>query len=193
MTKISLVRHGLTDFNRLRKLQGFSDIPLNEEGEGQAIDASLYLKDEPFDAIVSSPLNRAFRTAEIINQSHGLPITTMDELKEQHFGNLEGMHIDNIMDKYPDGNLPGIETFESLSARVEKAMNIISEEYDGQYVLLTAHSRTIKSILSLYSDEIDMAQTKLDNCSLSIIQKVNGNWHVIDYNISTAVSGSTHE
>ena len=81
MTKMCLVRHGLTDYNAQRKLQGSSDIPLNAEGESQAESASEKLKDYDFDAIVSSPLIRAYRTAEIINEYHGLEIETMDDLK----------------------------------------------------------------------------------------------------------------
>src|SRR5690625_6771872 len=83
MTKICLVRHGLTDYNAHRKLQGASDIPLNYEGEYQAQCAGEKLKDYHFDVIITSPLMRAYRTAEIINEYHGLEIETMDELKEQ--------------------------------------------------------------------------------------------------------------
>lgn len=185
MTRLCLVRHGLTEFNRLKKLQGSSDIPLNEEGEYQAERAAEKLKDEQFDAIVSSPLGRAHRTAEIINKYHDLPIETMDELKEQHFGELEGHHIDDIMEKYPNGELPGAETFEALAERVGVALDRILEQHQGQYVLLTAHSRTIKSILSLFSDEIDMLGTKLDNCSVSYIEHVDSKWQVHEYNIPT--------
>lgn len=185
MTRICLVRHGLTEYNHLRKLQGSSDIPLNAEGEYQAECAAEKLKDEPFDTIVSSPLGRAYRTAEIINQHHHLPIHTMEELKEQHFGTLEGSHIDHIIEKYPNGELPGAETFSALSARAEKAIKHIHEQFEGQYVLLTAHSRTIKSILALFSDEIDMLRTKLDNCSLSHIEFIDSEWHVHAYNVPT--------
>ncbi|AKG74274.1 histidine phosphatase family protein [Salinicoccus halodurans] len=185
MTKICLVRHGLTDFNAQRKLQGSSDIPLNAEGESQAESAREKLKDYHFDAIISSPLIRAYRTAEIINESHGLEIETMDELKEQSFGPLEGNHIDDIQEKYPDGIFPGAESFESLSNRVAAAIREIENKYPDKHILLTAHSRTIKSILALYSDEIHMFETKLDNCSLSHIECIDSKWTVNDFNITT--------
>lgn len=185
MTKICLVRHGLTDYNAQRKLQGASDIPLNREGEYQAECAREKLKDYHFDVIITSPLMRAYRTAEIINEYHGLEIETMDELKEQSFGPLEGHHIDDVHEKYPDGIFPGAETFESLSNRVAGAISEIERKYPDKHILLTAHSRTIKSILSLYSEEIHMFETKLDNCSLSHIECVDSKWSVNDFNITT--------
>ncbi len=185
MTKICLVRHGLTDYNAQRKLQGSTDIPLNAEGESQAEYAREKLKEYDFDAIISSPLVRAVRTAEIINEYHGLEIETMDELKEQSFGPLEGNHIDDIQEKYPDGIFPGAESFESLSNRVGKAIREIEYRFPDKHILLTAHSRTIKSILALYSDEIHMFKTKLDNCSLSHIECIDSKWTVNDFNIST--------
>lgn len=185
MTKICLVRHGLTEYNAQRKLQGSSDIPLNSEGESQAESAREKLKPYDFDLIISSPLIRAYRTAEIINEYHDLEIETMDELKEQYFGPLEGNHIDDIQEKYPDGIFPGAESFESLSNRVAKAIKKIENTYPDKHILLTAHSRTIKSILALYSDEIHMFETKLDNCSLSHIECIDSKWTVNDFNITT--------
>src|SRR5699024_2737869 len=185
MGKVFLIRHGLTEYNKSLRLQGASDIPLNEAGLLQAETASEFLKDEKFDVILSSPLSRAYATAEIINKHHDLKIHKMDELKEQHFGPLEGEHIENIRLKYPEGDIPGVETFDSLSERTKKVMKHIEDNHMDQNILITAHSRTIKSILSLYSDEIHMVFTKLDNCSLSIIGPDDSGWKVLDYNIST--------
>lgn len=185
MAKIFLIRHGLTEYNKSLRLQGSSDIPLNEAGILQAKTAARFLKDEKFEAIFSSPLSRANATAEIINEHHDLKVQTMDELKEQYFGPFEGEHIENIRLKYPEGDLPGVESFESLSERTSKVIRHIENNHMGQNVLISAHSRTIKSILSLYTDEIHMVFTKLDNCSLSILESENSQWKVLDYNIST--------
>lgn len=185
MTKICLVRHGLTDYNQQMRLQGASDIPLNEAGERQAHAAAEKLKDYSFNHIISSPLKRACRTAEIINKYHHLDIETLDELKEQSFGPLEGVHIDEIGEKYPDGIPPGAESFESLSDRAAVAMEKIQSRYPDKNILMTAHSRTIKSILSLYSDEIHMLRTKLENCSLCHMEFIDSKWIINDYNVST--------
>lgn len=186
MTKICLVRHGLTDYNEERRLQGNSDIPLNSTGLKQAHAAALKLRDYDFDHIVSSPLERALSTAQIINQYHHLDIEQIDELKEQSFGPLEGCLIDEIEKKYPDGKFPGAESFKSLSSRAALAMEKIRRKFPDKNILLTAHSRTIKSILALYSDEINMHNTKLDNCSLCHIEFIDSKWVVNAFNISTA-------
>src|SRR5699024_8181065 len=109
----------------------------------------------------------------------------MNELKEQYFGQFEGEHIENIRLKYPEGDIPGVETFDSLAERTSKVIKYIEENHSEENILIIAHSRTIKSILSLYTDEIHMVFTKLDNCSLSIIESDGVGWKVLDYNIST--------
>ena len=185
MAKVFMIRHGLTEYNKALRLQGSSDIPLNEAGLLQAKTASGFLRDEKFDVILSSPLSRAYATAEIINEHHDLKIQKMDELKEQYFGQFEGEHIENIRLKYPEGDIPGVETFDSLAERASKVMKYIEDNHPDENVLISAHSRTIKSILSLYTDEIHMVFTKLDNCSLSIIEPDDVGWKVLDYNIST--------
>lgn len=185
MAKIFLVRHGLTEYNQSLRLQGSIDIPLNETGISQAQKARQFFKDETIDVLLSSPLSRAYKTAEIINEHHDLEIEVFDELMEQSFGPLEGEHIEHIRLKYPQGDLPGIESFESLSGRASKMMDYIEENHIGKNVMITAHSRTIKSLLSLYTEEIHMVLTKLDNCSLSLIEHRNDRWTVTDYNINT--------
>lgn len=187
MGKVFLIRHGLTEYNKSLRLQGASDIPLNEAGLLQAKNASEFLKDEKFDVILSSPLSRAYATAEIINEHHDLKIHKMDELKEQYFGPFEGEHIENIRLKYPEGDIPGVETFDSLAQRAAAVMQYIEDNHKDENVLVTAHSRTIKSILSLYTDEVHMVFTKLDNCSLSVLEQENNKWKVLDYNVSTLV------
>lgn len=185
MAKIFLVRHGLTEYNQSLRLQGSSDIPLNEAGIRQAEKAREFFKEEKVDVLLSSPLSRAYKTAEIINEHHNLEIKVFDELEEQSFGPLEGEHIEHIRLKYPQGDLPGVESFESLAVRTSKMMDYIEENHMGKNVMISSHSRTIKSFLSHYTEEIHMVLTKLHNCSLSLIEHRDGGWTVTDYNIDT--------
>src|SRR5690625_4830440 len=127
MGKIFMIRHGLTEYNKALRLQGSSDIPLNEAGLLQAKTASEFLKDEKFDVILSSPLSRAHATAEIINEHHDLKIHKMNELKEQYFGQFEGEHIEKIRLKYKEGVIHGVETFISVAECMTKEI-ILSEE-----------------------------------------------------------------
>src|SRR5699024_12789674 len=115
MGKIFMIRHGLTEYNKALRLQGSSDIPLNEAGLLQAKTASEFLKDEKFDVILSSPLSRAHATAEIINEHHDLTIHKMKESKEQYLGQFEGEHTENIRLKDPVGDVHVVYRFGSQS------------------------------------------------------------------------------
>ncbi len=86
------IRHGKTDWNRQGLLQGSTDIPLNDEGIQQAHDAAQLLKvfNIAIETIISSPLQRALKTAEIISTYLGKPIIIIDEVKEACGGVLEG-------------------------------------------------------------------------------------------------------
>jgi uncharacterized phosphatase len=185
MTKIYLVRHGVTEYNATLRLQGSSDIPLNSQGEAQAVAARDYLKDIRFDALLSSPLSRAYRTGEIINEFHNLSIKTLDDLKEQAFGIFEGDHIEHIRLRYPEGDLPGSETPEALTERGKNVIEYINQHHSGETILVTAHSRIIKAILSLFSSEVDLVFTKLENCSVSILSDSDDHYLVTDINIKT--------
>jgi broad specificity phosphatase PhoE len=93
------LRHGQTDWNAEGRFQGHSDIPLNALGLSQARGAAALLAQCPVDIIVASPLARAARTAEIVNERLGKQIIFDDELKERHFGALEGLVIREVKAK----------------------------------------------------------------------------------------------
>ena len=88
---IYLIRHGETDWNRMKKLQGTTDIPLNAYGIELAEKTAEGLKDVPFDRIYTSPLIRARKTAEIIRRDRPIEIIETDGLKEISFGDYEGL------------------------------------------------------------------------------------------------------
>jgi probable phosphoglycerate mutase len=93
------LRHGQTDWNAEGRFQGHSDIPLNATGLSQAHEAARVLAGCPIDLVVASPLVRAARTAEIVNARLGKPVVFDDELKERHFGALEGLVIRDVKAK----------------------------------------------------------------------------------------------
>ena len=85
-----IIRHGETAWNALGKIQGTADIPLNENGINLAKQTAEQLKDVPFDAAISSPLMRAYKTAEIILGDRDIPIETDKRIQEIDFGDMEG-------------------------------------------------------------------------------------------------------
>ena len=93
--KLIFIRHGQTDWNKEKKLMGQTDIPLNEEGLAQARAVAETLAGD-FDALYSSPLKRAYQTAEIISERLKKPIIVREELKERGFGSLAGQSWDEI-------------------------------------------------------------------------------------------------
>ena len=86
-----IMRHGKTDWNEKRKLQGRTDIPLNEEGIGMAKKAAEECKNIHFDICYCSPLIRARTTAQIVLEGRNVPIVTDDRLMEMGFGEYEGI------------------------------------------------------------------------------------------------------
>lgn len=101
MAKYCFVRHGQTNWNIQGKWQGHTDIGLNETGVMQAKQAANQLLDQKFSAIYSSDLSRALQTAEAINSHHGMKIVTDQRLREQHFGEWEGLGQKEVPGLYP--------------------------------------------------------------------------------------------
>ena len=88
--KLYLVRHGETDWNKVKKIQGQVDIPLNQFGKHLAEETAEGLHDIPFDLCISSPLSRAYETARIILEGRDVPIITDARIEEMAFGEYEG-------------------------------------------------------------------------------------------------------
>ncbi|MBR5474123.1 MAG: histidine phosphatase family protein, partial [Lachnospiraceae bacterium] len=89
--KVYLVRHGETDWNLVRRIQGNADIPLNEKGRAVARATAEAIKEMPIDVIFSSPLVRARETAEILVAGRGMEVQVDSRLKEIAFGEFEGI------------------------------------------------------------------------------------------------------
>ena len=112
MTDLYLVRHGETEWNRLRRIQGLTDIPLNDTGREQARRTGMLLTRRPIARVYASPLGRARETAEIIARELGLSEPELrDALVERNYGAAEGMSFHEIDVTYPPGSeVPGRES-----------------------------------------------------------------------------------
>jgi alpha-ribazole phosphatase len=129
MIQLVLVRHGRTEWNAAHRFQGRSDIPLSEEGAGQAAAIAAALAAETFDSIYSSDLRRALQTAHTIAVGRNLEVRLDYRLREFDFGAWEGLTWAEILERFPDTNAagrtsageyapPGGETFNEVRARV---------------------------------------------------------------------------
>ena len=150
MTDLYLVRHGETDWNRQRRIQGLTDIPLNETGRAQARATGMLLSRRPWDGIFSSPLGRAAETASIIAAEVGLGAPTLvDALVERNYGQAEGLDWLEIERRYPRGTVvPGRETREQVAERVVPALIALAAERPGQRLVIVSHGGAIRAVLS---------------------------------------------
>lgn len=167
-TTLALVRHGQTDWNAQRRLQGSTDIPLNDVGRGQARDAVAVLSDYQWDAIVSSPLSRAAETANLIAAGLGLSVDRrVPELAERSFGPAEGLQAGPELDalRIPGGGFRGAESEDEAASRGLAALEALAEEFRGRRVLVVAHGTLLRVSLSR---AIGRTLQSIDNAVLNL-------------------------
>lgn len=155
MTLLYLVRHGETNWNLERRIQGSTDIPLNDTGRAQAATTGRLLANREWDAVVSSPLSRAYETASIIAGEIGLAApTTLDTIVERHYGDAEGLDYDQIAARFPnDAPVPGRESHEEVAERVVPALIDLAERYPGKSLVVVSHGGVIRSVLNAVEAE----------------------------------------
>jgi uncharacterized phosphatase len=150
MTTIYLVRHGETDWNRERRIQGSTDIPLNDTGRAQAAASGELLASRRWDGVYASPLSRAFETAQIIATRLGLPEPAIvPEVAERRYGEAEGLTGDEIDARFPgDSPVPGRESRDDVAARAIPAIVALAERHPGESIVVVSHGGVIRTILT---------------------------------------------
>lgn len=156
-TTIVLVRHGETDWNREHRFQGHADTRLNEEGRRQAQALAELLGGEHFVAAYSSPLQRAFETAEILAAPLGLDVATTDALMEVDVGSWSGLTTAEVAERFPEGfrrwsafghGWDDGESYEELGLRVLSGLHEIAAAHRGARVLVVTHGGPIRSAVA---------------------------------------------
>jgi probable phosphoglycerate mutase len=176
---IALIRHGQTDWNLAARMQGRSDIPLNDTGREQARVAASALEEGPWDAVVSSPLGRARETAEIIATALGVPLgASYDELIEQDFGAAEGTLVAELATRWPDRDFVGKEPDEEVGPRGISGLERIAHDHRGGRVLAVAHGTLIRHTLAAITGHAVHQYPKLDNASSSFVRFADASWRV---------------
>jgi probable phosphoglycerate mutase len=123
-TPFIFVRHGESTWNAERRVQGQTDVPLSETGLAQAREAATRVAGRPVGAVFASPLTRARHTAEIINETLGLPMTLIDDLMEAKLGVLEGQVYEAGLGDWDRGIAPeGAEAQDVFFARAIGGIN----------------------------------------------------------------------
>jgi 2,3-bisphosphoglycerate-dependent phosphoglycerate mutase len=151
VTEILLVRHGETDWNRERRVQGHTDRPLNDEGRKQAQALARELAGDNVDAVYSSDLVRAHETARIVAGRLGLDVIVLPELRERDFGTWEGLTDDEILARFPqahNGPWGDAESREEMLDRVREAIARIAAAHPNGSVLVITHGGPVRALLT---------------------------------------------
>jgi len=181
LTKISLVRHGQTNYNRNNIIQGQVDIPLNKFGENQALLTAKNFKGEKFDVIISSPLSRAIETAKIIAQEINFhkEIIHNDAFIERNFGLADGKEISKYFAKIHDQSIKDLESTTDLKKRTMTGLNNVVNDYLDKNIMIVSHSHTIKSVLNFVDPKEYDFYTKLTNCGITLLEYIDNKYKVI--------------
>lgn len=193
-TVIGLLRHGQTNWNIDFRLQGVTDIPLNETGIEQAKVAGSVLaagveRGDGWDLILSSPLSRARDTAVMVGEAIGLGGVSIEELLlERSFGEAEGLSHEEWKSKYSDTNhVPGGESLEQLEARSWILLQRLLDHHEGKRVLTVSHGALIRTLLRLVSKgEFPREGERLGNACLSVFEYTDeSGWTIASYEPKT--------
>jgi probable phosphoglycerate mutase len=178
--RLALIRHGQTDWNLNGRMQGRTDIPLNETGRAQAEAAVALLDRSEWDVVVSSTLVRARETAEILARGLGLPVAgAYDDLVEQDFGAAEGTLVAEIDIRWPGRAFPRKEADEQVGPRGVRALDRIAAEHRGARVLAVAHGTLIRHVLAELSGHDARHYPRLDNLAISEVRRTDAAWQVV--------------
>ena len=180
MLRIYLARHGQTDWNAARRLQGGTDVPLNDTGRQQARELAAKLAGVPIDAVYASGLQRSLETARIVAGDR--PVQGLPQLNEQSLGSFEGRRLDGSdpegaaewkrRSANPDDSLDGGESVNQHFARVQQALALLRSRHPSGSILVVGHGGTnalvLRALLGLSAEETETIHQ--DNTEVYLIE-----------------------
>jgi broad specificity phosphatase PhoE len=158
--KVVLIRHAETDYNREGRVQGQSDAPLNDRGMAQALCLARSFTGQPVDAIFSSPLKRAWQTAEAIASELGLEVQAESALIEIDAGAMDGLTGTELRERFPDfmqawsnglaagEALPGGESLEAVQQRAWAFVESLRDRNELNLALCVTHNFALMSVIA---------------------------------------------
>lgn len=188
-TRICFVRHGETDWNVQKRMQGHTDIPLNAHGVMQAerLAKALLRTGHRFDCIYSSDLERAFHTAKTIASPQSLEIMVHPDLRERHVGKLQGLLLADAPRLEPelwqrhlvrdlDFDLGGGESIVQFHNRMKRMLDHLLMKHAGEQILAVSHGGSLDMIYRI------VTQQALDAERVAVVPNTSLNWIVHDGN-----------
>lgn len=175
---IYVVRHGETDWNKNNRFQGQTDVPLNAKGQEQALALAPLMHQLQIESVYSSPLLRAYTTAEIATQELKLSIHKDERLKETNIGTAEGLTIDEITVQFGEATIakwrsyderlldfgfPNGETKRQMMIRIRTAMLDIAQNSNRKNVGVFAHGMVMRAMTFAFGSGIPWEQHAFSN------------------------------
>lgn len=206
-SRLCIVRHGETPWNAERRLQGHTDIPLNAAGLAQAEATARVLAAHRFAALYTSDLTRAVQTASFSARRLGLTPIAMTELRERHFGQLQGLTYDEARLRHPEAYRrwqsrdpefafdSGGESLNAFAARVERAVNRLAQLHLGEQILLVAHGGVLDTINRMVRQlPLTVARDfEIPNAALNWIEFDEGRWRIVAWAMLDHLDGARDE
>ncbi|MBN1755937.1 histidine phosphatase family protein [bacterium] len=191
-TRLILVRHGETEWNRQGVFRGRTDLSLNENGFRQCQALAYELSTEGINAVYSGPLKRALQTAELLAEPHHIPVQIEEGLQNINLGEWQGLLKTEAAKKYPDQwqkwvedtehwQVQGAETLQDIRNRAIPAVHRITREHPDQVIALVTHRSVLKIIITtlLGLEKGGFWKVYLDNASYSILEYQEKNGFVL--------------
>ena len=193
MTRICLVRHGETDWNAERRLQGHIDVPLNATGLAQARATATNLAEHDFSAVYTSDLQRARQTAAEAARALELEAQTEPRLRERHYGSFQGLTYAEAQVRYPEGYRrfherdPSFdfgeagESLEEFADRIRTALEALAERHAGEQILVVTHGGVLDIAHRLTSGKPleSVRDFTIPNAALNWIEYTDDGWRLL--------------
>lgn len=190
-TKLYLIRHGITKWNKESRYCGYRDINLSAQGRAQAIQLRKSIKKISFDKIYCSDRKRALQTRAILFGN--TKFLKVRDLREIHFGVLEGLTHGQIMKRYPDaykawlkdpykGRIPEAESMQDFKKRVVRVMNRIAKSNFGKTVAIVCHGGVIAIFVSSILKSRKFWKYVVSPASVTIVDYEKSKFRLIRFN-----------
>ncbi len=192
--RLCIVRHGETDWNVARRIQGHVDIPLNATGLGQATATASGIANHEFAAIYSSDLMRAMQTAQAVARSQALAVLPEPGLRERHFGSMQGMNYDEMLERHageaerfrnrdPDHDFGGGETLTGFASRIHATIDRLASAHAGQSVLLVTHGGVLDIVYrrAVARDLSSVRDFAVPNAALNWLEVGPKGWRLLSW------------
>jgi 2,3-bisphosphoglycerate-dependent phosphoglycerate mutase len=178
-TRIGWVRHGVTEWNQLGKIQGATDIPLSPEGTRQAerLAERLAKEDWHWDGVLCSDLQRAKETGRILADRLRIPLVPDPRLRERYFGEAEGTTESERLKRWGKDwrrLVPDQETDAQIEARGQAFVTDFAERHSGESWLVVSHGSYMARVMRSMCEELE--DSPILNMSLTIMEQSEWGW-----------------